>query len=515
MKRNITFILILFLFLSIVTLCGCKPKYTVVFQNGEGEVYQTVVVIEGEKIEKPIEPIKEGYTFLSWTYNNKNWDFENDVVSENLTLTSLFLINQYTITFDTCGGSAIEAITDYYNNPIEKPDDPIREGYIFIGWDQEIPTNMPSKDMTIKAIWNRDIMLACVGPLSGAASMYGQVVKKGIELAVEEINNAGGVNLNGVMTKIKIADFLDDQMDASKAANALKTLMDQDIDIVIGSVTSGATEGLIREAIKYDVPVITPSGTADQLTIGEGGNEREGRYNIFRACNNDSYQAEYMAQYAKKAGYNKVYVLYNEDYDYSISLKNAFVLEAEVQGIELVVKEYNDSVRNFSSYWTEIIDEGYQCVYIPDYSDNVYNIIKTGYTNGYQGVCYGSDGWDGLLFELRSSDDYNFLEKCFYTSPFYSSSESEAVKKFVEAYKNKYNEIPSAFAAYGYDAIYIAKQAIEQASSTEYEKVIEALTTSTFKGLVTTNKDIKFVNGNPESNPFVVTFKDGKEVEAK
>ena len=146
----------------------------------------------------------------------------------------MFLLNKYTITFDTNGGSDIESITDFYKNPIVMPEDPIKEGYIFMGWDQEIPTHMPSTNMTIKAIWYRDIMLACVGPLSGAASMYGQMVKRGIELAIEEINNAGGVNVNGVMTKIQIANFIDDQMDASKAANALKTLMNQDIDMVIG-----------------------------------------------------------------------------------------------------------------------------------------------------------------------------------------------------------------------------------------------------------------------------------------
>ena len=517
MKKNTLYILILFLLLAMFTLFACYlfEKYTVTFQNEEGEVYQTVVVIEGEKIIKPEDPSKEGYTFLNWVYNGENWIFSDYTVSDNMTLTAKFLINKYTITFDTDGGTTIETITDYYQNPIVKPEDPTREGYIFMGWEPEIPANMPSMDMTIKAIWYRPIMLGCVGPLSGAASMYGQMVKKGIELAVEEINKAGGVNVNGVMTEIQIADFIDDQMDFSKAANALKTLMNSNVDMVIGAVSSAATEGLISEAIKYDVPVISPSGTADQLTVGQEGNEREERYNIFRACNNDSYQAKYMAQYAKQAGYNKVYVLYNNEEDYSNSLKDEFILEAKSQGIEVVVGEYNDSERDFSSLWTSIINEGYQCVYIPDYYYNVYNVLKAGYTKGYQGVCYGSDGWDGLIYEIRSTDDYKFLEKCFYTSPFHSASESETVKKFVEAYKNKYNEIPSAFAAYGYDAIYIAKQAIEKAGSTEYDKVIEALTNSTFKGLVTTNKDIKFVNGNPESNPFIITFKDGKEVEAK
>ena len=178
MKKNIRCLLIVFLLLTLCTLFACKEKYTVTFQNEEGEVYQTVVVIEGEKIEKPTNPTKEGHTFFNWIYNEENWNFEENIVSENMTLTALFLVNKYTITFDTNGGSDIESITDFYQNPIVKPEDPIKEGYIFMGWDQEIPTHMPSTDMTIKAIWYRDIMLACVGPLSGAASIYGQMVKK-------------------------------------------------------------------------------------------------------------------------------------------------------------------------------------------------------------------------------------------------------------------------------------------------------------------------------------------------
>ena len=112
------------------------------------------------------------------------------------------------------------------------------------------------------------IKLGSSGPLSGGASIYGQAVKKGVELAIEEINQAGGVNVNGKMMQFELVDFVNDEADAGKAAAALTSLVSKKVDVVVGAVTSGATEGLINEAVKYGVPVITPTGTADKLTVG-------------------------------------------------------------------------------------------------------------------------------------------------------------------------------------------------------------------------------------------------------
>ena len=119
------------------------------------------------------------------------------------------------------------------------------------------------------------IKLGSSGPLSGSVSIYGQAVKEGVELAVEEINAAGGVNVDGTMMKLELVDFVNDEADAKKAAAALTSLISKDVDVVVGAVTSGATEGLIAEAVKHGVPVITPTGTADKLTVGDKGDERE------------------------------------------------------------------------------------------------------------------------------------------------------------------------------------------------------------------------------------------------
>ena len=98
---------------------------------------------------------------------------------------------------------------------------------------------------------------------------------------------------------------------------------------------------------------------------------------------------------------------------------------------------------------------------------------------------------------------------------YFGKSENAVVKAFVEKYEAKYGETPVSFAALGYDAVYIAKQAIEAAGSVEYDAVVEALTTGTFSGLVTSSAPFSFNNGNPEKAAVVITFKDGKEVEAE
>lgn len=360
------------------------------------------------------------------------------------------------------------------------------------------------------------IKLGSSGPLSGSASIYGQAVEKGVKLAIEEINKAGGVNVNGKMMEFELVDFVNDEADAGKAASALTSLIAKKVDVVVGAVTSGATEGLINEAVKYGVPVITPTGTADKLTVGEDGNQRADRENVFRACFYDSYQGKFMAKYTKDAGYAKAYVLFNNDDAYSVGLKDAYVAEAGVQGVEVVAVGYPKTTTDFTSYWAPVLDGKYQCVYVPDYYENVYNILKTGYGLGYDGVAYGGDGWDGVIQQVKEGDDASFLEKCFYTNHYFGGSESPAVKKFVEAYKAAYNgEVPVSFAALGYDAVYIAKQAIEAAGSVDYEAVVEALTNGTFSGLVTSSTGFKFVNGNPEKAATIITFKDGKEVEKK
>lgn len=360
------------------------------------------------------------------------------------------------------------------------------------------------------------IKLGSSGPLSGEASIYGISVEKGIKLAIEEINKEG-IKLGDKTYTFELVEFYNDEADPDKASSNLTKLFDAGTDVVVGAVTSGATEGLIGQAIKVGIPVITPTGTADKLTVGESGQERDDRYNVFRACFYDSYQGKYMAEYAASNGIKKAYVLYNNSSDYSVGCKDSFETTAKAKGLEVTTAAYGEKDKNFSAFVAPIVSGSYDCVYISDYYENVYNILTTLYGAGYTGVCYGGDGWDGVIQQVKAGDDASFLEKCFYTNHYFGASESPAVKKFVDAYKAKYDgETPVSFAALAYDAVYIVKQAIEQAQSFKFDDVINALAEGSFTGLVTSAKEFKFdENGNPQKDAVIITFKDGKEVEAK
>ena len=126
---------------------------TVTYAYGAlGGTYATQIVQAGEKAIQPDVPSRQGYQFTDWYLDDTKYDF-NAAVTGNMTLTAQWRINQYTISFDTDGGSAIDPITQDYGTAITAPADPTKTGYTFAGWDREIPTTMPAGDMTIKANW--------------------------------------------------------------------------------------------------------------------------------------------------------------------------------------------------------------------------------------------------------------------------------------------------------------------------------------------------------------------------
>ena len=127
---------------------GC----TVTFDTDGGSAVESQTVASGRKAVRPADPVRTGYTFAGWYLDGEVYDFDTPVTTD-LTLTAHWTANQYTITFDTAGGSAIAPITQDYGTPITAPADPTREGYTFAGWDKAIPATMPAENMTITAQW--------------------------------------------------------------------------------------------------------------------------------------------------------------------------------------------------------------------------------------------------------------------------------------------------------------------------------------------------------------------------
>lgn len=136
--------------------------YTVTFQS-EGGSEVASQIRANTPADRPADPTKEGYTFIGWYNGESEWDFETPVTAD-LTLTAKWQVNQYTITFDTAGGSEVSSITQDYGTAITAPANPAKTGYTFAGWDKTIPSTMPAGDMTITARWTENRVIVIIRP---------------------------------------------------------------------------------------------------------------------------------------------------------------------------------------------------------------------------------------------------------------------------------------------------------------------------------------------------------------
>ena len=174
------------------------------------------------------------------------------------------------------------------------------------------------------------ITIGMIGPLTGSLAVYGTHNERGVELAIEEINAAGGVTLSDGTYQLAV-DTRDDQGDSTECVNAMNALISDGIQLVIGSATSGCTSAITSIANSEGVVLITPSGTADSLTTSMGY--------VFRTCFRDSFQGELAAQYAADQGYTRVGIVYCSADTYSSGLRDAFSAACEELGIEVVAEE--------------------------------------------------------------------------------------------------------------------------------------------------------------------------------
>ena len=304
------------------------------------------------------------------------------------------------------------------------------------------------------------IKIGGIAPLSGAVAVYGVECTNGVNLAVEEINAAGGINGKKI---VYIAE--DDEGDPAKSVNAYKKLTTQDgIRLVIGSLTSGCTIALTASAQAQGVVQIAPAATAEAVT--DAGNY------IFRTCFIDPFQGSIGGKFAA-VNLNKknAAILYDIGNDYSVGLKENFVKEFEKNGGKIVALEsYSTGDKDFNAQLTKIKAAKPDVVYLPDYYGTVALIAKQLRNQGIDTPIIGADGWDGLTDNAGEE-----VLNGFYSNHYAADSSDPAVKAFVKNFKAKYNKEPNAFAALGYDSMYLLKDAILKAGTTDAKAVRDAL----------------------------------------
>lgn len=335
-----------------------------------------------------------------------------------------------------------------------------------------------------------------IGPLTGDAASYGLSVKQGAQVAIDEINAAGGAGGHNLELV-----FEDDQCDAEKAISAYNKIMDEDVIAILGAVTSGCSIAVGDESVNDGILQITPSGSAQDCTKNE---------NAFRICFTDPLQGKTMADYIAEQGFKSVAIIYNVGDEYSKGITDAFVEEAKAKGINIAAQEsFNSGDVDFKTQLTKIKGTDADCIFLPIYYAEVAAISEQAATVGLSLPYFGCDGWDGVIAQLNG--DTKNIEGATFLTPFVATSEKENVKNFVAAYEKAYSETPDQFAADGYDGIYAIKAAIEQCGDeVTNENLVAAMTKISVNGLT---GDMTFTaEGEPNKSAMVAVIENGQYI---
>ena len=348
--------------------------------------------------------------------------------------------------------------------------------------------------------------IGATGPITGGAAIYGNAVKNGIQIAVDEINEAGGIN--GYQIDY---NFQDDEHDAEKAVNAYNNLKDWGMQVLIGTTTSAPCIAVVEKTHADNMFQITPSGTAVECVQYD---------NAYRMCFSDLTQGTESAKYIGENGMaQKVAVIYDSSDVYSTGIYEAFAAEAENQPFDIVSVEAftADAKTDFSVQVQKSKDAGADLLFMPFYYTEASLVLAECNKQGYEPTFFGCDGMDGILgvenFDTALAEGLTFL------APFVAKSEDEQVQSFVSKYEAAYSETPNQFAADAYDCVYVVKAAIEAAGATPDMSVSdlcdamkEAMASVSYSGI--TGKDITWgEDGEPNKAPLVVKVVDGEYTE--
>ena len=340
-----------------------------------------------------------------------------------------------------------------------------------------------------------------IGPITGGAAVYGLAVKNAAELAVKEINEAGGIN--GMQVEFK---FEDDAHDAEKSVNAYNSLKDWGMQMLMGTVTSTPCTAVVEKTHEDNMFQLTPSGSAVESIKYD---------NAFRVCFSDPGQGTASAKYiGENKLASKVAVIYNSSDVYSSGIYQKFAEEAKNQDFEVVSAEAftEDSKTDFSVQLQKAKDAGADMVFLPIYYQEASVILKQANDKDFHPQFFGCDGMDGIL--SVDGFDKSLAEGLMLLTPF--SVDEESSQDFVTAYRDAYGIDPLQFAADAYDGVYAIKAAAEKAEVTpdmSASDICDALKTAMTEIQIDclTGTEMHWTaEGEPQKAPKAVEIKDGK-----
>jgi branched-chain amino acid transport system substrate-binding protein len=338
--------------------------------------------------------------------------------------------------------------------------------------------------------------------LSGEVATYGQSSVEGIELAIEQVNAAGGINGKKIVP-VKY----DNKSEPSEATTLANKLITQDkVIAILGPATSGSFMGQIPVANKNKIPVASGSATADDVTVTENGVQEY----AFRVCFNDSFQGTVMANFASEnlSAKNAV-VIMDSSSDYGKGLAKNFKSTFTAAGGTIVDEvAFVKGDTDFNAILTKIKGQNFDVIYIPGYYNEAGLIIKQARAQGITAPILGADGFDSpTLLELAGASALNDV---YFTNHYSSLDQDPNVLKFIGDFKAKYNKEPDAFNALGYDVAMFMIDAIGRSDALTGEAVKNALeATEGFVGVTGTLSVDE--NHNPVKSIVVIGLKDGKQ----
>ena len=328
------------------------------------------------------------------------------------------------------------------------------------------------------------IKIGAIGPITGAAAIYGQAVKNGAEIALEEVNAKGGLQFE--------LKFEDDENDAEKAVNAYNNLKDWGMQVSLGTVTTQPCIAVSTEIDADKIFAITPSASSTDVLGGQpdknGNVTIQRKDTMFQMCFTDPNQGVASAKYIKEQNLGeKIAVIYNNSDAYSTGIYQKFQTEADAEGLNIVcVKTFtDDSANDFTSQLNEIKASGADLVFLPIYYTPASLILSQANKMQYEPKFFGVDGMDGIL--TLDNFDKSLAEGVMLLTPFTADATDDLTKSFVSKYNEKFKETPNQFAADAYDCVYAIYNACEKAGVTAdmsaqdiSSKLVEVFTSSDF-----------------------------------
>ncbi len=315
-----------------------------------------------------------------------------------------------------------------------------------------------------------EILVGMYGSLTGDGASFGQSSKEGTELAVDEINAAGGV-LGGRKFKLLIED---DQSKPDEASSAVTKLITQDrVVAVLGEVASRRSLAAAPISQKYQIPMISPSSTNERVT-------QVGDY-IFRVCFIDPFQGEVLAKFAfNDLKARRVAVLKDIQQDYSVGLTESIVRTfTAVGGQVLDPVSYSSGDADFKAILTQVRSQKPDAVFVTGYYPEAAIITRQARELGMKMPILGGDGWVGDALK----NGREALNNTYISNHYSGDNPDPLVQTFVKTYHTRFGREPDAIAALAYDAVKVLSDALTRAKSTEGPKVRDALATADLAGV--------------------------------